>query len=154
MQINSWNCRGLGNPSKVEVVKDLLKLAPSKILLLQETKIEGESLLLIIKNKWNLNSGKTVSARGSCGGLATLCSDENFHLNKWYSTQHWIFTELFHYSSKSTFSLFNLYVLANIILAGDLNINLALNEKKGGNRGKDHLEDWEFHMVQSKGWGR
>ena len=78
MQINSWNCRGLGNPSKAEVVKDLLKLAPSEILLLQETKIEGESPLLINKNKWNLNSGKTVSTRGSCGGLATVWHDENF----------------------------------------------------------------------------
>ena len=113
MQINSWNCRGLGNSSKAEAVKDLLKLAPSKILLLQETKIKGEALLLISKNKWNLNSGKTISTRGSCGGLAILWCDENFRLNKWYSTQCWIFTELFHHSSKSTFSLFNLYVPVN-----------------------------------------
>ena len=68
MHITSWNCRGLGNPIKAEVVKDLMKLAPSEILLLQETKIEEEALLLISKNKWKLNSGKVVSARGSCGG--------------------------------------------------------------------------------------
>ena len=113
MQINSWNCRGLGNSSKAKAIKDLLKLAPSKILLLQETKIEGEALLLIGKNKWNLNLGKSVSARGSYGGLATLWREENFQLTNWYSPQHWIFTELYHCSSKSTFALFNLYVPVN-----------------------------------------
>ena len=62
MQITSWNYRGLGNPIKAEVVRDLMKMAPSEILLLQETKIEEEALLLISKNKWKLNSGKVVSA--------------------------------------------------------------------------------------------
>ena len=76
----------MGNPIKSEAVKDLLKSAPADILLLQETKIEEEALLLISKNKWNMNSGKAVSARGSCGGLATLWREENFQLINWYST--------------------------------------------------------------------
>ena len=37
---------------------------------------------------------------------------------------------------------------ANIILAGDLNINLAPNEKKGGNRGKDYLQDIVEELIQ------
>ena len=37
---------------------------------------------------------------------------------------------------------------ANIILAGDLNINLAPNEKKGGNRGKDHIQDTVEGLIQ------
>ena len=161
MWITSWNCRGLGNPIKAEVVKDLMKLAPSENLLLQETKIEEDALILISKNKWKLNSGKAVSARGSCGGLATLWCEENFQLKKEYATQHWIFLELFHYTSKITYALFNLYVPVNyvvkkecwqlisdfielnspgnIIIAGDLNITLALNDKKGGLCGKDHM---------------
>ena len=152
MQITSWNCRGLGSPIKAEAVKDLMKMAHSEILLLQETKIEEDVLILISKNKWKLNSGKAISARGSYGGLATLWCEENFQLKKEYATQHWIFSELFHYTSKTTYALFNLYVpvnymekkecwlslsnflvlnsLANIILVGDLNITLAQNEKK------------------------
>ena len=78
MQITSWNCRGLGNPIKAEVVKDLMKLAPFDIILLKETKIEEDALLLISKNKWKLNYGNVVSARGSRGGLATLWCEENF----------------------------------------------------------------------------
>ena len=78
MLITSWNYRGLGNPIKAEVVKDLIKLAPSEILFLQETKIEEEALLLLSKNKWSLNARKVVSARGTCGGLTTLWCDEKF----------------------------------------------------------------------------
>ena len=113
MQVTSWNCRGLGNPIKAEAVKDLMKMAPSEILLVQETKIEEEVVLLLSKSKWNLNVGKEVSARGSSGGLATLWSEEKFQLNRWFVTQHWIFTDLYHYSSKISLALFNLYVPVN-----------------------------------------
>ena len=127
-------------------------MVPSKILLLQETKIEEEALLILSKSKWRFTSGKVVSARGTCGGLASLWSAENFQLLNFHATQHWIFTELLHYASKISISLFNLYVpvnyiekqscwkslsdflevnsLANLVLAGDLNISLLPNEKK------------------------
>ena len=78
MQINSWNCRGLGNPLKDEAVKYLLKMNPADMLLLQETKIEDEALLSINSSKWNKKVGIAVSARGTSGGLATLWSHENF----------------------------------------------------------------------------
>ena len=161
MLITSWNCRGLENSTKVVAIKDLLRMAPSKILLLQEMKIEEEALLLINNNHWKLKAGKVISARGTCGGLAILWSDEKFQLKNVYATQRWIFTELFHHSSKTSYALFNLYVPVNytekhdcwkmlsdflelsspvnIVLAGDLNITLAPNEKKGGLHGKDHL---------------
>ena len=88
MLITSWNCRGLGNPTKVVAVKYLLRMAPSEILLLQETKIEEEYLLLISIKNWYLNNVKAVSARGTCGGLDTLWSDEKFQLKNVYATQH------------------------------------------------------------------
>ena len=72
MQINSWNCRGLGNPLKAEVVKELLKMNPSDILLVQETKIEDEALLSISRTKWNKKAGIVVSAWGTSCGLTTL----------------------------------------------------------------------------------
>ena len=62
MQINYWNCRGLGNPLKAEAVKDLLKMNPSDILLLQETNIEDKALLSISRSKWNKKAGVGVSA--------------------------------------------------------------------------------------------
>ena len=124
----------------------------SDILLLQETKIDEESLLLLSNAKCKMSAGKAVNARGTSEGLATLWCEGNFHLKNWFVTQHWIFTELFHIPSKTAIDLFNLYVPvnflenkecwnslsyflatnspSNVILVGDLNITLALNEKK------------------------
>ena len=62
MQILSWNYRGLGNPKKTEVVKDILRMEPLDILLLQETKIEEELLLSLSRSKWKKNVGMAVSA--------------------------------------------------------------------------------------------
>jgi hypothetical protein len=134
----------LGNPSKAEVVKDLLKINPSKILLLQVTKIEGDTLLEIINQKWKKNAGKSISTRGSSSGLATLWVKEKFHLERSFKTQYWRFTKLRRIPSNISLSLFNLYVpvryskkkycwqmlahfldilsSSNIILAGDLNL--------------------------------
>ena len=113
MLLTSWNYRGLGHSSKVEAIKNFKKLAPPDLLLLQKSKIEEDALLLISKNKWNMNSGKVVSAKGSCGGLATLWGKDKFQLLNEYVTQHWIFLELVHINSKLAFALFNLYVPVN-----------------------------------------
>ena len=169
MKYVSWNCKGLGNTIKVQAVKDLLKMAPAEILLLQETNIGEDALLLLSKNNWNFSMGKVVSAKGTCGGLATLWNEKNFILTNFYVTQHWIFTELLHIDRKISIALFNLYVpvnysekqvywrtlsdflescsLANIILAGNLNIVLAPNEKKGDLRGKDFMQDIVENLI-------
>ena len=88
MQITSWNCRGLGNPTKAEAIKDFLKMVSLDIILLQETNIEEDPLLLLRKSKWKLNTGKAVSARGTLGGIGTLWCNENFQLKRWFVTQH------------------------------------------------------------------
>ena len=115
MQIVLWNCRGLGNPNKAEAVKVLLIMEPTNILLLQETKIEEDALLLLSKSKWKKNSGMVASARGTSGGLATLWSEEYFLQKASYAYQHWIYTNLHHIPSKTAMALFNLYVHVNLI---------------------------------------
>ena len=151
----------MGNLAKVEAIKDLLKIETPEILILQETKIEGDSLLHISSNKWKKNAGKAISARGSSRGLPTLWADEEFTLEISFDTQHWIYTELHHKTSKLILSLFNLYVLVmqtekkecwltlvdfiesytprNIIVAGDLNLIFESKEKRGGNNSKDQM---------------
>jgi exonuclease III len=136
---------------KIEAVKDLLKTESPEILMLQETKIEGEALLDLSRMNWKRNGGKVVSARGTSGGLATVWIEDQFHLESSFETQHWIYTELRHKTSKISIALFNLYVPVqfvekkecwqtlsdfveayspkNIIIAGDLNIVLEPKEK-------------------------
>ena len=100
MKIVSWNCRGLGNSSKVDDVKDLLRMDPSDVLLLQETKIDEDNLLSLSKKNWKKNAGLVVSARGSSGGIATLWTKNLFSMKNSLVTQHWIFFELRHLPSK------------------------------------------------------
>jgi hypothetical protein len=78
----------LGDPLKDEAVKNLLKSKTSEILMLQETKIEGDSLLDLNKVKWKRKSIKAVSARGNCGGLTTLWEEDKFHLESSFETKH------------------------------------------------------------------
>ena len=94
MNIVSWNCKGLGNSSKVEVVNDLIRMASPNVLLLQEAKIDEGSLLSISNQKWKTNVGKVVSARGTVGGIATLWIENSFSLEHSHITQHWILSEL------------------------------------------------------------
>lgn len=72
MKMISWNCRGLGSPLKVKAVQDMLKLEVIDLLLIQETKVDKNSILKIGKEKWKKDAGIAVSARGAFGGLATL----------------------------------------------------------------------------------
>ena len=115
MQFICWNCRGLVNPIKAESVKDLLRMVSSDILLLQETNIDEESLLLLSNSKWKMSVGKAVNTRGTLGGLTNIWCEGNFHLKNWLVTQHWIFTELFHIPSQTAIALFNLYVPVNLL---------------------------------------
>ena len=47
---------------KAEAVKDILKIETPEILMFQETKIKGETLLQINNLKWKKNWGKAISA--------------------------------------------------------------------------------------------
>ena len=114
MNLVSWNCRGLGNYSKVEVVNDLIRMDSPYIILLQEMKIDEDNLLSISNMKWKLNVGKAVSVRGIAGGIATLWKENSFSLEYSHSTQHWIFSESWHTQSKFLIALFNVYVPINL----------------------------------------
>eukprot|EP00253_Pinus_taeda_P006193 PITA_06193 len=169
MQMISWNCRGLGNPNKAKAIKDLLKIETADILMLQETKVEGEALLNTSVNKWKYDSGKVVSARGTAGGLGTLWT-KSFSLERFSATQHWIFIELRHTVSNLTLALFNLYVPvhyeekkecwrslsdfleqispSNLVIGGDLNIILDPKEKKGGIQSRDPFSRTVGNLIQ------
>lgn len=67
-------------------------MEPIDILMLHETKIEGEILLNTSNTKWKFDSGKVVSARGSAGGIGTFWSKNSFTLGSFYESQHWIYT--------------------------------------------------------------
>ena len=83
---------------------------PIDILLLQETKMEEETLLSLNRATWRKQEGQAINARGASRGLDTLWNKIEFTLLNSFSTQHWIFIELQHLPSKVSLALFNLYV--------------------------------------------
>lgn len=79
---------------KAATVKDIMKIETLEILMLQETKIEGEALLGLSRMNWKTKAGMAVSARGTSGGLAMVWMEELFQLENSFKTQHWIYIEL------------------------------------------------------------
>ena len=125
-----------------------------EVLLIQETKLEEDALLRASKSFWKKGLGRAVSARGASRGLATFWDSAKLDLVEEEGTTHWLFTKLLHKDSDQLVSLFNIYVPVsfiekkecwdslklflihhnpeNLVLPGDLNVTLALAEKKGG----------------------
>ena len=152
---------------KYEAVEDFLKIESPDFLMLQNTKIKGETLLDLSRIKWKRNVGKVVSARGSSGGLAMVWSEEMFQLVSSFETWHQIYTELCHKINKISISLFNLYVLVhflekkdfwkyfveinsptNIIVDGDLNLVFDPKEKRGRINNRDQMLPLVEDLIQ------
>ena len=94
-----------------------------------------------------------ISVRGALGGLATFWDSAKLELIEEEGTIHWLFTKLIHKESGHLVSLFNMYVPVSfaekkecwdslklflnypnpeyLVVAGDLNVTLALAKKKG-----------------------
>lgn len=51
LKLLSWNVRGLNNPHKRDIVKDLLEEWKSDVVCLQETKLDS-TISTIVKSLW------------------------------------------------------------------------------------------------------
>lgn len=170
MKFVSWNCIGFGSTTKEEALKDIIKTSNAEILLIQETKMEGQDFLKKSKARWK-SSGIAESARGASGSLGTIWNSKKYDLIMHEARKHWIFTSLLHLETGRQVSLFNLYVPVlledkkscwetlrdflqqnvpdNIILGGDLNLTLSANEKKGGSIIRDQAREWVEDLMST-----
>ncbi len=74
MNILSWNCWGLGNPTAVLALHNLVKVQGPKVLFLMETKLDGKKME-VLRVELRFKFCFTVPSRGSSGGLALLWND-------------------------------------------------------------------------------
>eukprot|EP00253_Pinus_taeda_P005952 PITA_05952 len=144
MKYVSWNCRGLGSKLKEEALKDIVRIHSPEILLIQETKMEDKLLLQASKTFWRKGPGsallhKDSSQQVSMFNIYALVLPTEKKLC-WNSIQSFLL----------------LYNLENIIIAGDLNVTLATDEKKGGSpvrdpareRVEDIMLDWDLEDIK------
>ena len=170
MKIVSWNCRGMGSKVKEEATIILIRREAPDILLIQETKMEDNEFLQISKKFWKGSSGQAVSARGASGKLGSLWNPLKYRLVTELHNTHWLFLKLQPLDSREALSLFNVYVptnigekrecwdsirhlsesenLENIIVAGDLNLTLRMEEKRGGTIVRDPAREWVEDLMQ------
>ena len=132
--------------------------------------MEEAAFLQTSQSFWNKGGGQAVSSRGASGGLGTLWNANKYLLHKAIPNTHWLFLKLQLIESKDEISLLNVYVpanagekkscwdsirnlvetenLENIIIVGDLNITLALSEKRGGSIVRDPAREWVEDLMQ------
>jgi exonuclease III len=153
MRITTWNARGLNASSKQRLLYHNLKAFESEIILLQETKLnkeEGNKLSNKLK-RWNLHMQES---RGASGGLGLIWNPRKVLLKVISSSHYWISSYIKGITSNFQFILINVYGPTPnmdkkalwieissfmkdynkelLIIGGDFNTILNLDEKSGG----------------------
>lgn len=153
MKLLSWNSRGMGHPSKTAALKDLLHSESPEIVLLQETKQNQNDMQTIIESQKSF-IGISSASRGASGGITTMWKKQYWNCASSVINSNWIRTNLVNKEKNWDIIIYNIYVPnhfrekeqcwnelkqeidkeqnTNLILAGDLNLILHANEKRGG----------------------
>lgn len=167
----SWNSRGLGHPSKIATLKELIQSEKPEIILIQETKQDQSEINNIIKQQKHYN-GCASEARGASGGILTMWDNIKWSCNFAKIHQNWINVNLESKENGTIVKIYNIYSPNqyrekevcwntletnieedqdnNLILAGDLNLVLHANEKRGGNFSPYPFRNRLVHIMQEQ----
>eukprot|EP00253_Pinus_taeda_P025196 PITA_25196 len=144
----------MGHPSKTTALRDLLQSERPEILLIQETKQNQNEMQKIVDAQKNF-SGASNNSRGASGGITTMWNNQYWDCKSTIINQNWLRTNLSSKEENWDLIIYNVYIPnhyrekeqcwkdlkenieneqnPNIILAGDFNLVLHANEKRGGN---------------------
>eukprot|EP00253_Pinus_taeda_P005552 PITA_05552 len=153
MKFISWNCRGLGHPSKIAALKDLTAHEKPRIVMIQETKQRLQEMTRIIEQLRHYE-GQICEARGASGGIFTMWTKNTWKCTSKTINPYWIKVTLEKQAKDKQIVIYNIYAPnhfrdkdqcwatlqediqtednRNIIFGGDLNLILHSKEKRGG----------------------
>ncbi|XP_031124299.1 uncharacterized protein LOC116026992 [Ipomoea triloba] len=170
MSCLSWNCRGLGNPSTVQVLVDLIHSKKPNIVFLIETFV-GLRRLQPIKQRLGYAGLFSVDSIGHRGGLALLWKEGTEVDIKSFSANHidaevclssgdlkWRFTGFYGCPERvrrsESWNLLKQLAVRNSlpwVVLGDFNDILYPNEKRGGNPQPRRLIEGFSDTVETSG---
>ena len=81
----SWNCRGLGNPRAIQILKDIVQLKKLRIIFLIETLSKLDKIERI-KNQLGYEGSHVIEYEGHSEGLALLWKGTDFVKNLGFSS--------------------------------------------------------------------
>jgi exonuclease III len=86
----NWNVRGLNNPSRRQVVRDLIQERSCTVVCLQETKILNMSDAIVAETLGQcfISNYATLPAEGTRGAILLACSQDEFSLANVQIKQH------------------------------------------------------------------
>ena len=114
--------------------------------------MEEAAFLHVSQKFWKKRGKAAISSRGASRGIGILWDDKKFKAVDTKYSSHWIMTLLMHIETNILVRIFNLYapnsyaekrncwnllreersnLLGNVIIAGDLNVTLRHDEKRG-----------------------
>jgi exonuclease III len=94
-------------------MRKLIRTEKPQILLIQETKLQGEEALREIKQIWNPSSGAALSARGASGGICTVWNTQIFKEEQRVDSNHWMLVKLKHLQTGIIYPICNVYMPNN-----------------------------------------
>ncbi|TYH01227.1 hypothetical protein ES288_A09G041000v1 [Gossypium darwinii] len=164
MKILCWNCRGIGNPTTVRELKQMLVANDPDIVFLCETKINANKFSSV-RSRCKMEGCLAVNANGKSGGLVIMWKESNKVEVQTYSSNHidliiklendnpiW-FTEFYgnaepnkRQCSWNMLRRVGQSVTEKWIIGGDFNAILDNAEKEGG-RGKASALMEDFREV-------
>eukprot|EP00253_Pinus_taeda_P010145 PITA_10145 len=144
----------MGHPSKTTALRDLLQSEKLEILLIQETKQNQNEMQKIVDAQKKF-SGASNNSRGASGGINTMLNNQYWDCKSITINQNWLRINLSRKEENCDLIIYNVYIPnqyrekeqcwkdlkenienesnLNIILAGEFNLVLHANEKRGGN---------------------
>jgi ribonuclease HI len=87
MNVLSWNCRGLGNPRTVRILRRLVRKKKPDVVFLMETKLVSQTMEYV-RAKMKFDGMFVVDCHGRSGGLALMWKAETNIQVQNYSKRH------------------------------------------------------------------